>query len=95
MARQRIIEDLRNIPNPKGRVDVMAYRLAERFTNHLQDKHGLVGIWDNIEPHVQDLVRKGFSGVEIPGEIKGLLNILVDNKDRLLAQPNQSSQPPK
>lgn len=83
--KQSSIEDLRNIPNPKGRVDVMAYRLAERFTNHIQETHGLKGIWDNIEPHVQDLVKKGFSGIEIPTEIKSLMNILVDNKDKLIS----------
>lgn len=79
-------EDLRNVANPKGRVDVMAYKLAERLTNHLQDTHGYKGIWDNIEPHVQDLVKKGFSGIKIPGEVKALINILGANQDKILSQ---------
>jgi len=84
-------EDLRNVVNPRGRVDVMAYRLAERFTNNLQEQHGFKGVWDNIEPHVQELVRRGFSGLEIPGELKSLVNILMDNRDKLISP----SQPPK
>lgn len=85
-------EDLRNVPNPKGRLDVVAYRLAEEFTKGLEVKHGFQGIWDNIETHAQDLIRKGLSGIELPGEAKSLINILAINKDKFLAAPNPNQK---
>lgn len=78
-------EDLRTVTDAKGRVDVMAYRLAERFVNSFADSHGVQGVWNNIEPHVQDLIRSGLAGVEVPGEVKAIMGILVDNREKVLA----------
>lgn len=65
--------------DPYGRVDVAIYRLLEGFAKTLETKHGLRGIWDNVEPHVEQLVRKNISGIELPSELKTLVKIIQAN----------------
>lgn len=76
--------DLREV-NPIGRLDVLAYKLAERLTGHLEKKIGLEGVWPAIESEVQKLVVRGMGQLDIPNEARILLAIMQANmlKDKL------------
>lgn len=71
-------EDLRQV-NPKGRLDVAAYQIGEHLTKKAEAHTGLNGIWDSIEPHIQDIAKKLFGDVELPTEGKVLFNIVRAN----------------
>ena len=76
--------DLREV-NPIGRLDVLAYKLAETLTGHLEKKIGLEGVWPAIESEVQKLVVRGMGQLDIPNEARILLAIMQANmlKDKL------------
>jgi len=65
--------------DPYGRVDVAIYKMLEKVARTIEAKQGLQGIWDNIEPHVEQLVRKNVSGIELPSELKALVKIIQAN----------------
>ena len=65
--------------DPRGRLDVLAYKGVERLTKHIESSHGLQGIWDAIKPHVNAAMVQHVSGIEIPTEAKVLLAILQAN----------------
>jgi hypothetical protein len=65
--------------NPQGRVDVLTYKAAEKLARWAESKWQLNGIWDNMKPHIHDLVTKNVSGLEIPSEAKVLLGIIQAN----------------
>lgn len=71
-------QDLKTV-DPKGRLDVAAYRVAEHFTKRYESHIGVQGLWDNVEGYVQEIVSNGLRGIEIPGEIKILLGVLQAN----------------
>jgi len=73
-----IVTDLEKV-DPRGRVDVVAYKGVEYIVNQIEKNYGLTGIWDNVKEHVNRLVNEHISGVEIPGEAKLLLNIIQAN----------------
>lgn len=79
--------DLRQV-NPAGRVDVLAYKAAEKLTGTLEERIGVNGVWSAIEDQVQDLVVAGLSGIEIPPACRILLAIFQANtiKDHLWQQ---------
>jgi hypothetical protein len=68
-----------NTVDPSGRVDVLVYKLAEQGARLAEAKYGLKGIWDNVKPHVHDLVTKNISNLDIPPEAKMLLSIIQAN----------------
>ncbi len=76
-----MITDLETV-NPQGRLDVVAYRGVQKLANMIEANHGLSGIWDAIQPHVNKLVVENVSGLEIPTEAKVLLAILQANYKR-------------
>ena len=73
-----MIVDLETV-DPKGRVDVLAFRGAEWITKHLEATYGLAGIWDNIKPHVNLAVSQGLGSLELPTEVKIIMGILQAN----------------
>jgi hypothetical protein len=78
---KRQLVDLNSV-NPQGRVDVLAYRGAEYLTKQLETQYGLSGIWDNLQPHVNRAIARGFEGFEIPTELKVILSIIQANMKR-------------
>jgi len=42
------------IPNPKGRVDLLLYRLAEAGTRLLENRFRMPGIWDGFVKPIAD-----------------------------------------
>jgi hypothetical protein len=40
--------------DPRGRLDVLAYRLSERLVVELESYWGVPGIWKMIEDYVED-----------------------------------------
>jgi hypothetical protein len=83
--------DLREV-NPIGRLDVLAYKLAERLTGHLEKKIGLEGVWPAIESEVQKLVVRGMGQLDIPNEARILLAIMQANmiKDKVVGKGDKS-----
>lgn len=73
-----MLVDLETV-DPRGRVDVLAYRGAEYLVNKIEAKYGISGVWDNVKPVVNGVVSKHLSDWEIPGELKILLGILQAN----------------
>jgi hypothetical protein len=73
-----IVTDLETV-NPNGRVDVLAYRGVEKLARFIEEKNGLVGIWDVLKPHVNKAIASNLGNVEIPVEGKILLSILQAN----------------
>ena len=65
--------------DPTGRVDVLAYRGAERLAQHLEQQYGVVGIWDVLKPHINTAISKGLEGFEVPLAGKILLGIMQAN----------------
>ena len=65
--------------NPAGRVDILLYKGAEYLTKEFEKTHGLSGIWDNLKPHVHQVMVRNITGMEIPSELKVLLGILQAN----------------
>lgn len=65
--------------NPQGRFDVVVYRGLQWLANHLEQQHGLSGIWDNAKPLANEIVSKHVSGIEIPAELKLILGIIQSN----------------
>jgi hypothetical protein len=65
--------------DPRGRVDVLAFRGAEHLVRKAESHYGLQGLWDALKPHINTLAVKHISGVEIPTEAKVLLSILQAN----------------
>jgi hypothetical protein len=76
-----IVTDLETV-DPRGRVDVLAYRGVEQLAKLIEEKNGLSGIWDAVRPHINSVVVKHVSGIEIPTEAKILLAILQANYKR-------------
>jgi hypothetical protein len=73
-----IVTDLETV-NPVGRLDVLVYKGVEKLAKFIEEKNGLVGIWDVVKPHVNSTVVSNVSGIEIPVEAKILLGILQAN----------------
>lgn len=68
-------EDLKSVTNPQGRLEVLGYKLGEKFFKELEQQKGISGLWDTLEPHVQT-VAKGMSGWSIPAEASLLFSII-------------------
>lgn len=68
--------------DPKGRLDVVAYRGVELLAKKLEAHYGMSGIWDAISPHVNDTLVDSFRGLELPKEANILLQILQSNMQK-------------
>ena len=79
--------DLRQV-NPAGRIDVLAYKAAEKLTGYLEERTGLQGVWPAIEQDIQKLVVRGLGQVEVSPEVRILLVIMQANmiKDHICQQ---------
>ena len=73
-----IVTDLEKV-DPRGRCDVLLYRGLEKVTKKLEEKYGIKGVWDTLQPHINSAVVKGLAGFEIPIEATILLGILQAN----------------
>lgn len=69
--------------NPSGRVDVLAYRSVQKLAEHIEKTNGIVGIWDAVKPHVNDVIVNNISGMDIPTEARVLLAILQANYKKI------------
>jgi hypothetical protein len=70
-----LVEDLEKV-DPRGRLDVMGFRLAEHFTRMLEGQYGVSGIWENLKPHVNEVISKNLGKIELPVEAKIILGII-------------------
>ena len=58
--------------NPQGRIDVLAYRLAERCMEQMEAERGLAGLRQAMLPLVETVIAERFPA-EMPQEFQGLL----------------------
>lgn len=65
--------------DPKGRLDVLIYKGLGMLVETLEQQQQVSGIWDNIKPHVGNVIASQMQGVEIPTEVRVLLGILQSN----------------
>lgn len=72
--------------DPKGRVDVLAYRGVEQLVRHYELQYGISGIWDAVKPHVHHAVVKNITGYPIPPEVETILRILQANWGNIQGQ---------
>lgn len=73
-----IVTDLETV-DPKGRLDVLAYKGVQKLAEHVESQCGLQGIWDVVKPHVNKAIVENIGNIEIPTEAKILLGILQAN----------------
>lgn len=70
---------LNNPRNAHGRVDVLLYRLAERWMEQ-QEQRGLAGLREYLLPLVEAaIVAKVPAGNMIPPELRGLMVLCDEN----------------
>lgn len=67
------------VVEPKGRVDVLAYKGVEWLTRYMETQHGIEGLWDALKPEVNKLIVANVTGIEIPVEVKMILSIIQSN----------------
>lgn len=67
---------------PKGRVDVLAYKGVEWLTRYMESQHGVAGLWDALKPEVNKMIVANVSGIEIPVELKIILSVIQSNMDK-------------
>lgn len=65
---------------PEGRLDVVAYKVAERLCNKLEERMGL-NVWPSLKSHVEAIINDVIPAerVQIPGEVNFLIDILRKN----------------
>lgn len=73
-----IVTDLEKV-DPKGRVDVLVYRGLRYVAQQIEEKHKVKGIWDALQPIVNNAVVSTVSGIPIPSEAQAILSIIQAN----------------
>jgi hypothetical protein len=76
-----VIVDLETV-DPRGRLDVAAYRGIEMLSRRIEATHNVVGIWDVLKPHANTLINKYLGSVEIPLEAEALLQLVMMNRQK-------------
>lgn len=72
-----------NVRNRHGRVDVLLYRLAERWMEQIEAQRGLAGLRQHILPLVEAaIVARVPAGNMIPIELRSLLMLCEQNLRR-------------
>jgi hypothetical protein len=65
--------------NPRGRVDALLYRMAERYMERLESEGGLVGLRENLLPAIEKMIACNVPARNLPEEVRGALNVLYLN----------------
>ena len=78
--------------DPKGRIDVALYRLAERGVRHYENNSGISGLWDMLEKDVSKILQKGLAGVNVPPELKVIAELLRGKNTLQTSEPNAQSK---
>lgn len=79
---------LAKVIDPTGRVDVAAYRVAERVMQYLERNHQVAGLCEYLLPVVEDALREALPGrnliAEMPPELQAIFQVCMRNSGRLL-----------
>lgn len=74
---------LAQVTDPRGRLDVAAYRIAERVLMRLESQRGLRGLVENLLPVVEGAIVDTLPGRnlmdEIPQELQAILHVYMQN----------------
>jgi hypothetical protein len=65
---------------PEGRLDVVAYKIAERLCNKLEERMGMT-LWPSLKGHVESIVNEMIppERIQLPGEVRVIIDILRKN----------------
>lgn len=69
---------LANVANVTGRVDVAAYRIAERLMANLE-RQGAVGLRERLLPIVEQAIAQNVPK-RIPAELLAIVQVFMDNR---------------
>jgi hypothetical protein len=87
MRRKR---SLGQVEDPRGRVDVALYRLAESGLARLEQEQNLVGLRENVLPILEDWISRNLPAENlIPREIQAVLKICQLNQRRGISDGHQ------
>lgn len=76
--------NLAQVSDPAGRVDVAAYRTAERLLERWERHSGLAGLRENFLPIIeQAILGCDLPAYEIPPEVRAIINFLEQNRRAL------------
>ena len=74
---------LSKVTDPRGRLDVAAYRIAERILSQVESQRGLRGLVENLLPVVEEAILDTLPGRnlvdEIPQELQAILHVYMQN----------------
>lgn len=74
---------LAQVTDPRGRLDVAAYRIAERILSQLESQRGLRGLRENLLPVIEaaivDTLPERNLVDEIPQELQAILHVYMQN----------------
>ena len=76
---------LAQVSNPRGRVDVALYRIAERVMEKLETEQKFIGLRENLLPIVEDVISQNFPAkTMLPREVEAVLEVFRLNANRSL-----------
>lgn len=66
--------------NPEGRLDVVAYKVAEKLIGRLEEKTGLK-LWDAANGYVEEIIGEVLpaSRIQLPTEVAMIIDVLRKN----------------
>jgi hypothetical protein len=67
---------LTNVPNPAGRLDVAAYRIAERIMEQLEERRGVRGLREHLLPLVESAIQDSLPSIPISKEMLAICRVL-------------------
>lgn len=74
---------LSKVTDPRGRLDVAAYRIAERMLSGLESQRGLRGLRENLLPVIEAAIVDTLPARnlvdEIPQELQAILHVYMQN----------------
>lgn len=78
---------LAKVTNPTGRIDVAAYRVAERVLEQLERERGIAGLRDHFLPVIEGAIVDSLPARnlinEIPEEVQAIFHVWLENRRRL------------
>jgi hypothetical protein len=74
---------LAKVPDPQGRLDVLLYRLADRWMERVEEDRGLVGLREHILPMVEEAIAESGLPAQVPQELVSLFKVWRMNQGRV------------
>lgn len=80
--------NLSQVTDRRGRLDVAAYRIAERLMERMERERGIAGLREHLLPVVESAIVDTLPGGnlldQIPEELRAIFHVCMQNSGRLL-----------